>query len=459
MSLSDQKILGLREALNRAPHDQAIRHRLATALMKAGRPTEALAEYHAMVLADMHNAAAKLELARCYLCLGKSSAAMVIVEELLKDRDASAGVHGLHSLLLANEGETERAAREYRRALEADADFCDAALAGRLLIDPNTGVDIGALPLDDDDPPADNVQIHFAPPEDLARQAREEEIEHPAICLADVAGMSALKEEVYTKVIFPARQAAQSKVLHPDADGAFLLYGPPGCGETHLARAIAGELKAGLLRVDLAEIIALWPGEPEAYLREVFQIARQARPCVVLFQDVDVLCGPVTPGAAACERWRECFWRAVAALAPADKVVVLGATTAPWRVDAQWRRQGRFVRSLFVPPPDEPARRAVLKGLLHNRPAAGVDFSLLAEACKGYSCADLKAAVDLAVQSRLHQSVLGGVASPITTRDLLAAAKGVEPSAPAWFTAAQEHLLTKGAGDLFGEILGYLRDG
>jgi SpoVK/Ycf46/Vps4 family AAA+-type ATPase len=137
-------------------------------------------------------------------------------------------------------------------------------------------------------------------------------------------------------------------------------------------------------------------------------------------------------------------------------VLVLAATNAPWHLDAAFRRPGRFDRLLFVPPPDAEARTAILRLLCRGKPAEDVDHAALAGRTEGFSGADLKALVDLAVEKKLREAVRDGVARPLTTRDLMAAAAAVRPSTSEWFATARNYALYANQAGLYDDVLRYL---
>ena len=139
-----------------------------------------------------------------------------------------------------------------------------------------------------------------------------------------------------------------------------------------------------------------------------------------------------------------------------DGVVILAATNAPWHLDPAFRRPGRFDRIVFVPPPDEEARAAVLRALLKEKPVQEIDHEKVARKTKGFSGADLKAVVDLAIEAKLKDALKTGAPEPLRTKDLLKAVGQVKPSTKEWFAAARNHALYANAGGLYDDVLEYL---
>jgi SpoVK/Ycf46/Vps4 family AAA+-type ATPase len=140
-----------------------------------------------------------------------------------------------------------------------------------------------------------------------------------------------------------------------------------------------------------------------------------------------------------------------------DGLLVLGATNAPWHLDPALRRPGRFDRVLFVPPPDQPARAAILDVLLAGKPVGDVDTHAIAARTDGFSGADLRGIVDLAIEEKLRAAISDHIPRPLVTRDLLDAAKGTVPTTREWFATARNYVLYANQGGLYDAVRPYLR--
>jgi SpoVK/Ycf46/Vps4 family AAA+-type ATPase len=140
-----------------------------------------------------------------------------------------------------------------------------------------------------------------------------------------------------------------------------------------------------------------------------------------------------------------------------EGVLILAATNAPWHLDPAFRRPGRFDRILFVPPPDAPARAEILRILCRNKPADSVDYEHLAKKTDGFSGADLKALVDVAIEAKLKEAMKHGAPQPLATRDLADAARSVKPSTKEWFATARNYALYSNQGGIYDDILKYLK--
>jgi len=237
------------------------------------------------------------------------------------------------------------------------------------------------------------------------------------------------------------------------------MYGPPGCGKTHLARATAGEVKAGFLCVGINDVLEMWIGQSERNLHELFERARESKPCVLFFDEVDAL------GASRADlrqsSGRQMINQFLAELdgvqSNNDGVLILAATNAPWHLDSAFRRPGRFDRILFVPPPDATARAAILRLLMHGKPAVDIDFDHLAKRTEMFSGADLKGVVDVAVEKKLREALSAGGLKPLTTKDLQAAIAETRPTTKDWFATARNYALYANQGGLYDDIVKYLK--
>jgi AAA+ superfamily predicted ATPase len=445
MASGDEALQALREAVRLSPDNVPLRQHLADTLLGLGRPEDAEKEFrHALTLAP-DNPRLKIGLANAFHQQGKHSQALVIVEDLSKGGEVPARVTLLHARLLLQAGEAERAVRLYRDAVGADPGVADPDLAGRL------GIDAG---------PSDEVvegrvrsTYEEVPAED------EGDVERPAVTFADIGGMDAVKDEIRMKIIYPLSHPELYRAYGKTVGGGILLYGPPGCGKTHLARATAGEVKASFLAVGINEVMDVWIGQSERNLHTFFEQARDHRPCVLFFDEVDALGASRTDLRHSTAR--QVINQFLAELdgikANNEGVLVLAATNAPWHLDPAFRRPGRFDRILFVPPPDAAPRAAILRILCRGKPVDAIDYDLLAQKAENFSGADLKAVVDVAVERKLREAMKEGRPKPLTTRDLAASLSGIKPTTKEWFATARNYALYSNQGGLYDDILKYLK--
>ena len=277
--------------------------------------------------------------------------------------------------------------------------------------------------------------------------------------LADVGGMDEVKARLEAGFLAPLRNPELVALYGKSLQGGLLLYGPPGCGKTFIARALAGEMGASFLAVALADVLDMYVGQSERNLRTIFDTARRSAPCVLFLDEVDALGQKRSHlrHSAARGTVNQLLSEMDGVERNNDGVYVLGATNHPWDVDVALRRPGRFDRMVLVLPPDEPAREAILKYHLRNRPIASVDLGKLTRLTDGYSGADLARVCETAAEQALLDSARSGNARMIDMRDLEAAVRDVRPSVGAWLETARNVAQFANEDGAYDDLLAYLR--
>ena len=286
------------------------------------------------------------------------------------------------------------------------------------------------------------------------------EIEWPNLTLKDVGGMEAVKRRLNVAFLGPMRNPELRKAYGKSLRGGLLLYGPPGCGKTFIARATAGELGARFLSVGLSDVLDMWLGQSEKRLHEIFQHARRSAPCVLFFDELDAI-GQKRVHLQHHGSMRNVVNQLLAEMSGVgsdnEGVFLLGATNHPWDVDTALLRPGRFDRNVVVLPPDEPARVAVLQHHLKGRPAEGVDVRAVAAKTDGFSGADLAHLCETATESAMEESVQTGTVRPISTRDFQEALRQVRPSTRSWFETARNFVLFANESGAYDDLLAYMK--
>lgn len=461
----------LREALRLSPQNGPLLLHVAEIVLRSGGFIEAEALFKRALAVEPGNTPAKLGLAAAFFQQGKHGAALVIVEDLVKGPSPSARSLLLHARLALHAGEPRLAAQQYARAREADPALADPELEADLgphlpkRPAPQLPKPAAPTPPAPDETPdflagsSDDEPAERLPAGELPATPEAQEPERPSTTFADVGGMDAVKEEVRMKIILPLRQPDLFKAYGKKIGGGILMYGPPGCGKTFLARATAGEVQAGFLAVGISDILDMWIGQSEKNLHAIFEQARAHRPCVLFFDEVDALGANRTDMLKSGGRQIiNQFLSELDGVASTNEgVLILAATNAPWHLDPAFRRPGRFDRILFVPPPDLSARAAILRLQLKGKPVAAIDFDALAGKTDGFSGADLKAVVDVAVETRLREAMKAGALQPVSGKDLLEAIRQHKPTVRDWFQTARNHALYANQSGLYDDILAYMK--
>ena len=451
MSEADEVLQTLYEALQSSPDNIALRGQYAKLLMARGRLQEAEEVLRAGLKHSPQSEQLKLGLADCSYRLGNTSVALVILEELTGRPDCNPAASLLYAKALLTQGQLEAGARAYQKAVAADPSLVNEDLAQVL------GVSESQDPWQDDPDVDEQGRMRMRYEEDVADEPAIE-MERPHINFDDVGGMDALKEQIRFKIIEPLKNPEIYKAYGKAVGGSILMYGPPGCGKTYLARATAGQVDATFINVGLHHVLDMYIGNSEQRLHTIFQTARQNTPCILFFDEVDAL------GASRSDlrksAGRNLINQFLSELdgieSDNEGILILAATNAPWHLDPAFRRPGRFDRLLFVPPPDAPARTAILRILLRDKPQKDILYDQVAKKTDKFSGADLKAVIDQAIELKLNEALAQGIPSPLGSKDLLKAAKAVKPSTGPWFSSARNYALYANEGGIYDDILDYL---
>jgi SpoVK/Ycf46/Vps4 family AAA+-type ATPase len=267
------------------------------------------------------------------------------------------------------------------------------------------------------------------------------EIARPELTLDDVAGMEEVKQRLRMSFLEPMRNEELRKSFGHALRSSLLLWGPPGCGKTFLAKSLAGELGLFFIHVGIADILEMWLGNSERNVKNVFDEARDMRPTVLFIDELDALGHKRAQTSSSVRNVvNQLLLELDGATSDNEGLLVLGATNQVWDVDPALLRPGRFDRKVLVLPPDLPARQAILAHHLRNSPTAGLDIATIAGRTDGYSGADLAHVCSRAVEFALHDSVRAGSTQPVNQRHLEAALRDTSPSTGPWFNLAENYV-------------------
>jgi transitional endoplasmic reticulum ATPase len=258
---------------------------------------------------------------------------------------------------------------------------------------------------------------------------REVYVEVPSVRWKEVGGLEELKNELIESVEWPLKKPEVFKKMGIKPPRGILLFGPPGCGKTLLARAVATEGEANFISIKGPEIFSKWVGESEKAIREVFRKARTAAPAIIFFDELDSIVprrGLGYSDSGASERVISQLLTELDGIEALQNVVVIAATNRPDILDPAVLRPGRFDRLIYVPAPDSKALKEIIKIHARGMPLSkDVDLDQIAHMAAGYSGADVEALCREAAMNALREDVN---ADEVTLRDFKEAMDRVKPS-------------------------------
>ena len=402
------RIDGLRRALELSPDNHALRLLLAESLADEGAADEAAAEYLQLFEAGQLPTDALVEAGGVALAAGRTGDAQRLI-----DAAAAAGVvEGLGEL---------------RRAID---DLL--GLSGMMRVAQTSGPDGTEAP------------IEF-------ERGR-------SVTFDDIGGLEDVKKTINRTIILPFTRPELYETYGRRAGGGVLLYGPPGCGKTMLARATASECGLPFSNVRIEEILDPFVGQSERNLHDVFEQARRAAPCVLFVDELDAMgfARRKHTGSAGRPLVNQLLEELDAIGADNTGMLVLAATNAPWDVDEALKRPGRFDRTVFVPPPDEPARRRILELGVADRPQEKLNLGKIAKRATLFSGADLRALVERALDHVIDEALDAGEERPLRQEHFERALGDMRPSTLEWLANARNHVEFANQSGRYDEVRAFL---
>jgi AAA+ superfamily predicted ATPase len=448
--MSQPLIASLRRAVAASPGDLPLRLHLAELLLGSGDPAGAVTELATVLATEPANATARRLMAQA-----------LTAEPNTATVTAPGTEPNAHTDLPAN---TEPTAHTEPNANAEPLAGTGAGIDPSAAVEPGTAAE-PASPVNFDWSAAEEQLGLDVPPMFVDQPAGEPvgdaifDLERPRLTLAEVGGMTQAKQRLEASFLAPLRNPELRRMYRKSLRGGLLMYGPPGCGKTYLARALAGELQAGFISVQITDILDQMVGNSERNVRELFLAARRAAPCVLFFDEVDALGQrrSQTRNSALRGTINQLLAELDGVEQDNDGVFVLAATNQPWDVDPALRRPGRLDRTVLILPPDEPAREAIFRHHLQHRPIAGIDTRRLAKRTDGMSGADIAYTCELAAENALLDSAASGQSRPIGMPDVEQALASIQPSIGPWLETAR-NLVTFGEDDgTYAELRAYLK--
>ena len=243
---------------------------------------------------------------------------------------------------------------------------------------------------------------------------RENVVEVPNTSWKDIGGLEDVKKELYETVQYPVEHADKFEKFGMQPSKGVLFYGPPGCGKTLLAKAIANECGANFISIKGPELLTMWFGESEANVRDLFDKARAAAPCILFFDEMDSIAkqrgGQGGGSSEAGDRVINQILTEIDGVGARKSVFVIGATNRPDILDNAVTRPGRLDQLIYIPLPDYESRLSIFGANLRKSPvAADVDLALMAKATEGFSGADITEICQRSAKNAIRESVAAGV--------------------------------------------------
>ena len=420
---TDSVIEVLRQSLAADPSNHGVRIHLAQLLHQRGDHAEALAEAATVLAAEPDNVSALRVAAAAASASGEAA-------------------HATAYQRLADALDPEATDSDGRPAPAPEAAAAEPAYAMAV---PDTADELLDGWTDSDAPPEPELGL----------------LSRPEITLADIGGLADVKRRLELSFLAPMRNPELRLQFSKSLRGGLMLWGPPGCGKTFIARALAGELGASFYEVGLADVLDMYIGSSERNLRSIFDAARRNRPCLLFFDEIDALGQRRSHlrhgGAAMRGTVNQLLAEMDGASSDNEGIFVLAASNHPWDVDPALLRPGRFDRSVLVLPPDPKAREAILALHLRDRPTGPLDLTALAKSTEGLSGADLALACEQATEAAMEASMLSGEVQPITQRQLTEALRSIRPSIAEWMETAKNYAMYGNDSGAYDELSAYLK--
>lgn len=298
----------------------------------------------------------------------------------------------------------------------------------------------------------------------IGKKAKEEDveaegfipIEKPDINFSHVGGMDSVKEDIRQAIVYPFERPEIYEMYGESAGEGILMYGPPGCGKTYIARAAAGECGASFLTIKTSDVLSSWVGESEKNIRGAFESAKNNAPSILFIDEVDAMGGKRSGSRSSYYKSlvNELLVQLDGIEGPQERLLTLAATNEPWSVDPALRRPGRFSKLLYVPSPDFEARAAIFGLHTKDRPLSQeIDFNELSRMTEGYSSADIAQICKEAAKIPMAEALKGETPREVEMKDFQETIDKRKSSLIPWFKMAEKQIKKSGETEIFEELV------
>ncbi|MEM7261240.1 MAG: AAA family ATPase [Planctomycetota bacterium] len=469
---SDPIIDALRDSLSRDPKNSAVWVHLGELLANAGRPEEAVeALRNAVELGDVRPESF-LTFVELLRKTGSQAEALIRCEKRYEETgDLSLALELVR--IHASRGQLDTARSQFEELGDRASDSFEAVIAD-VSLPQSAGMDaerisdraaeVPEVTKSDPEPETDTNEDRrirvTREDEDLDEWASQFDWGDLHTSFADVAGLDDVKRQIRLRIIAPLENPELYQAFQRTAGGGILLYGPPGCGKTHIARATAGEVNAAFVSVGIHEIVDEYFGRSEKAIHALFEEARRRAPTVLFFDEFDALGS--SRGSSGQQFWRVMVDQLLQEMdgmsGRNDNVLVFAATNVPWNVDSAFRRPGRFDRLFFVPPPDREARRSILERHAGKLPGGdAIEVDELARKTSLFTGADLVSLCQRASEDALERSLETGNVTPVKMRDFERELARMDSSASEWLATAKNHARFANEGGQYDDLTDFLK--
>ncbi len=435
----EHNIATLLEALTFSPDNIPLKKHVAQLLLRAKRYDEAIQHLHEILEQQELDGESHFYLGKALYAKGEFQQATETLRKAIQLQPTGEAYYYLSKAQFSL-GQYQKAEDDYEEALNIDSSLTDEKYQEELrkkMVKAKTKL---------------RVINHPSAP------MTEEKMERPKLTFADVGGLEELKEKIRMNIVYPFQNPELFREYGKKIGGGILLYGPPGCGKTFIARATAGECKASFITIDIHQVLDMYVGQSERNLHDIFEQARMETPAIIFIDEIDAIGGSRQQQRYSATRalTNQLLNELDGVASNNENILVIGATNTPWFVDTALRRPGRFDRILFVSPPDLQARIEILRLHLQDKPVDDIDLVTIASKMERYSGADIQAVCDIAVEEAIRVVMKTGKRYRIQTEDLLSAVEQVKPSTTEWLRTAKNYATYSNQSGLYDDILFYL---